>query len=585
MQNLSGNGQVLLYLGNATYSGSLELRKRLSFLKFTSKDMVPVVFLSFANERRGPSGRFLRNLKVERESIRKALFFAERSGRCKVELEPDITPERLFTTLQDERYRDKISIFHYAGHADDDELSFENAEGGNESFFSSGLVGILRLQENLKLVFLNGCATGEQAKLLIEAGIPAVIATARSIDDGDATLFSKTFYQGLAGGASIERAFKEAESSLLAKHGPSGVSRGIFWEDEPAPEDGQLPWKLFVKDKDEDWPASKWQLFYSLENETDPEEQPITVESLIGYKLNNYRITQYIAQGSYGMVFKAVHEDLNTEAAIKVSYRITEGYEHLKRLVMIGNKGLRMLKHPNIAEVYDVGEASIYNQKRLFTIMELVKGNRLDKTDLGITLGRKEDIRNALDIFLKICEGVRTAHETEYDDMLGFKIRGVVHGNIKSRKILFSEKGDPKLIDFLFADLRRRNDIRMDTPEGVAEKADEERLEDYFPPEQINEGITNVQTDVFSLGAVLFEMFSGKKRGDFSFTDYEEVHKLLRERNRHTPQYVSKMIFFASHQNPAQRFKEVREIIQIIVGNTSFLKRITYWFRSRFNRN
>ena len=98
-------------------------------------------------------------------------------------------------------HRHRIAIFHYAGHADEGRLMLERALGSADgAAHAEGLAGLLGDQRGLKLAFLNGCSTLPQVDLLRGAGVPAVIATSRAINDAVARDFAITFYEALTVG-------------------------------------------------------------------------------------------------------------------------------------------------------------------------------------------------------------------------------------------------------------------------------------------------------------------------------------------------------------------------------------------------
>lgn len=546
------------------------------------KPKIPVVFMAFANERsqRG----FLRKLTIELKSIMNALETAVQKGRCQLKILPAATQDEIAKVFQDEWYEGRIWIFHYGGHADEDELWLETADGGNQSFFSLGLARFLGAQKGMKLVFLNGCATEEHAKHLLESNISAVIATSRKIDDNKANRFSTIFYQGLASGASIDEAFREAEGILLGEHGPEAFksesgTRSLFWDDKPEEETLDLPWRLFLK-SESSWHPAQWRLFHELK-ESDAEDE-VAAEAFVGETIHNYKIIQMLGQGSLGTVYKAVHIDLNEERAIKITHRVLEGYERLKEILIAGHKGLGSIKHPNVVDFYDVGEMILFGQKRLYMVMELVKGQRLDKMDYESFFQSKEDVNRLIDIAIQVSTGLEAAHKTKFEDANGMPREGIIHGNIKARKILFTTKGIPKLIDFMFTDLTRQNQVRLDTPESVKVRDRGERLEDFTAPELLRgETSVNKQTDIYALGTVLFEVSTGKSFADFNFNSETELYKFVKNQRKVFPKNLSKAIFEATRPNPDERYKNVGEVIAAIVNETSFFKRLLYWFRRK----
>ncbi len=546
------------------------------------KPQIPVVCLAYANER--TSQGFLRQLAVELKSVMNSLEPTVQKNRVHLKILPATTQNDIANVFQDEWYEGRVSIFHYGGHSDEDELWLENESGSNQSFFSLGLARFLGEQEGLKLVFLNGCATLEHASLLLKANIPAVIATSRKIDDRQARQFAVSFYKGLSSGASIEEAFGEAEGLMLGEYGSTGVatagaqSRSLFWEDETV-EKPAFPWRLFLRE-DNSWMAARWRLFRERKRAQD--KQQLNAKAFVGETINNYKIIELLGAGSIGTVYKAIHINLNTEVAFKITHRAITGYEQLRRIVFSGNKGLSEIKHPNVVEFLDVGEVTLYGQKRIYVAMEFIKGQSLDKLNFGISVLRRSEIERLAHFALQLSEAVRAVHETKYEDDAGVPREGIVHGNIKTRKILTTYEGIPKLTNFMFTDLRYNRQIKLDVPEKVKLRDRDERLEDYYPPEVINGEVQlNKQTDIYSLGAVYLEVFVGKKLGDVRFSDFEDFHELFKQKNRYISKKFTKVIFRALHPNPQERYLTIGEMIDDLLINRSFFGKILYWFKRK----
>lgn len=188
----------------------------------------PVIFLAFANDRVDEAA-YLRNLPKELDGIRKALYRAQEAELCEVVERANITVNEILNVFQDQNYRDRIAVFHYGGHANGYQLLLESASGGNVSAKSEGLVPFLARQQSLKLVFLNGCSSQQQALELIHAGLPAVIGTSQSINDDVATSLAIRFYYGLGNGAGIDKAWQEAIDEIKIQKGTANM-RDLFWD-------------------------------------------------------------------------------------------------------------------------------------------------------------------------------------------------------------------------------------------------------------------------------------------------------------------------------------------------------------------
>jgi hypothetical protein len=199
-----------------------------------------VIFFAYANERE-ERGRYLRHLPNELKRTRHALASAKREVLCELVERPNVTAEEIFEVLQDPAYRGCIAVFHFGGHANSYELLLETAERGSQPIFASGLASFLGQQRSLQLVFLNACSTQPQVEELLNANVPAVIATSRTIDDEVATDFAGHFYTELAGGATIEAAYHRAEAAVKTVKGTS--PRALYWDEQTA--DDRWPWGLY----------------------------------------------------------------------------------------------------------------------------------------------------------------------------------------------------------------------------------------------------------------------------------------------------------------------------------------------------
>lgn len=212
----------------------------------------PLLLFAFANERQNDA-QYLRALSDERRAIEAALLPAERAGLCEVKTLPNATLADIFAAFQDDRYRDRIALFHYGGHANGAELLLERNDRENEPAHREGLVPLLRNQKSLQLVFLNGCSTEKWALALNEAGIPLVAGTFEAVKDEVALELAAQFYAGVGQGLPLRRAWDEAISKVKASGDGTmrGFGRGSIVLD-------RFPWELFQRRGAETAPA--WNL-------------------------------------------------------------------------------------------------------------------------------------------------------------------------------------------------------------------------------------------------------------------------------------------------------------------------------------
>jgi len=213
----------------------------------------PIIFLAFANDRQ-QSSAYLRNLGREADRLRTSLQQA--AALCDVVERHSVTPAQILQVFH--QYKDRIAIFHYAGHAQDYTLLLEDSQGNQHLADGQGLAGFLRQQRGLQLVFLNACSTRAQADQLRDAGVPLVIATARAIPDELAAGFADAFYQSLASGDTLESAFANAKGAVQFSQGD--LNRHLAAVPDPAADHiaQGLPWEIYVLQGAED--ALQWNL-------------------------------------------------------------------------------------------------------------------------------------------------------------------------------------------------------------------------------------------------------------------------------------------------------------------------------------
>lgn len=208
----------------------------------------PVILLAFADDR-ASADRHLAGLSKEQALLQSALAPAVKADLCEVETLTNATVEGVIDAFQQSRFRDRIAVFHFAGHADGYQLLLETFDEGNIVAHGAGLVSFFSRQNGLRLIFLNGCSTQRQAQELVEAGVPAVIGTYMPIEDDKATLISSRFYRGLGQGHGIDRAWQEACDEIRIRVG-EGLTRDLVFQsiaDLPGSPVGQFPWQIYYR--------------------------------------------------------------------------------------------------------------------------------------------------------------------------------------------------------------------------------------------------------------------------------------------------------------------------------------------------
>ena len=205
----------------------------------------PIILAAFANDQ----GRFLESLQQESDAISDALRGKKDGGFIDLEVQQGASIARLFELIG--RYGNDLAMLHYGGHANGSALDLQASGGTNAEAHGAGLAQLLGTLPNLKLVFLNGCATQGHVEALLASGVPAVIATSAPVEDTIALQFAKEFYAALADPAAsrtIDFAFARAKALVATTKGEAiaVTTRAMTAGDDEPLEVGPATWGLFV---------------------------------------------------------------------------------------------------------------------------------------------------------------------------------------------------------------------------------------------------------------------------------------------------------------------------------------------------
>ena len=209
--------------------------------------------------------------------------------------------------------------------------------------------------------------------------------------------------------------------------------------------------------------------------------------SLAGRRIGPWRLERMLGSGGMGLVFLAVRDDgvFEQQVALKL-LRAELADDLLQRRFREERRVLATLSHPCIARLLDGG---VCPERGPWYAMEYVDGLPLTEW----CDARRLSVAARLELFCKVCEAVDFAHR-----------HLVIHRDLKPGNILVDADGEPKLLDFGIAkllpapDAQTRSDTRMMTPE-------------YAAPEQLRHATVSAATDVYALGAVLFELLTGQR--------------------------------------------------------------------------
>jgi eukaryotic-like serine/threonine-protein kinase len=203
--------------------------------------------------------------------------------------------------------------------------------------------------------------------------------------------------------------------------------------------------------------------------------------------IGKYHILELVGEGAMGVVYKAKDSVLDRTVAVKVMNDAIARHEELRQRFLREAQAAASLQHPNVVSIYDLGEVDGH----LYIAMEFVQGADLETL---IQNGEPLSLQEKLDIVIDVLSGLTFAHK-----------RGIVHRDIKPANIRIAEDGRAKLMDFGVAHLTSSKLTSTGASLGTPV---------YMSPEQITGGKATPATDVFAVGAVLYELLTGAKPFD-----------------------------------------------------------------------
>jgi serine/threonine-protein kinase len=246
-------------------------------------------------------------------------------------------------------------------------------------------------------------------------------------------------------------------------------------------------------------------------------------------KIGDYEIVDKIGAGGMATVYKGIQASLNRPVAIKVlSKMMTENQEVVERFKQEALIIAR-LTHPNIIHIIDRG---IIDGMHYF-VMDYIEGK-----DFATIIKNKElDSKRMVDIVVQACKGLSYAHKN-----------GVVHRDIKPANIIVDKEGNGMLMDFGIAQLRTGSAEGDLTTDGALMGT----LAYMSPEQKTDSGKVSPATDIYSLGVVMYEMFTGTKPlGRF---------KLPSEINPKFPKPLESVILKCLEQSPEDRYSSADEL-------------------------
>ncbi len=255
---------------------------------------------------------------------------------------------------------------------------------------------------------------------------------------------------------------------------------------------------------------------------------------------DRYEILEKIGTGGMSDVYKAKCRKLNRFVAVKVlKQEFSENSSFVSKF-RVEAQAAASLMHPNIVNVYDVGEDNGVH----YIVMELVEGITLKKY---IEKKARLSVKEAVSIAIQACMGIEAAHNNH-----------IIHRDIKPQNIIISKEGKVKVTDFGIAKAATSNTITSNVMGSVH----------YTSPEQARGGYSDEKSDIYSMGITLFEMLTGRVpfNGDttvaIAIKHIQEPMPSPREFVPEIPVSVESIVLKCTQKSPDRRYQTVGALIE-----------------------
>ena len=253
-----------------------------------------------------------------------------------------------------------------------------------------------------------------------------------------------------------------------------------------------------------------------------------------------YEIIKSIGEGGMANVYLANDTFLDRKVAVKILRGDLSTDEKFIRRFQREAYAASALSHPNIVEMYDVGE----DQGTYFIVMEYIEGRTLKQL-----LKKRGSLTSpeVVDIMLQLTDGIAHAH-----DMY------IIHRDLKPQNIMISDDGKIKITDFGIA--MAMNSTQVTQTNSVMGSVH------YLPPEQASGKGSTIKSDIYSMGIMLFELltgklpFKGENAVEIALKHMKDDIPSVRKLNPNVPQSLENIVLKATAKNPKNRYDDVREM-------------------------
>ena len=269
-----------------------------------------------------------------------------------------------------------------------------------------------------------------------------------------------------------------------------------------------------------------------------------------GSKLGPYEIVAPVGAGGMGEVYRARDSALGRDVAVKVlPAAFSEDSDRLRRFKQEA-QAAAALNHPNILTIFHVGD---YNGAP-YIVSELLEGESLRQRLLAGPL----PVRKAIDYAVQVARGLAAAHD-----------KGIVHRDLKPENVFLVRDGRAKILDFGLAKLTRPEEGTPNSDAVTLTAGSEPGFVlgtvGYMSPEQVRGQAAGPVSDLFSFGAILYEMLTGKRafRGETAADTMSAILKEdpleLSETNHQIPPALDRIVRHCLEKNPEERFQSARD--------------------------